>query len=206
MLPSPRAHLDHLVVAARTLEDGQAWLEGRLQVPLQAGGEHAMFGTHNRLLGLGHTAYLEVIAVNPAAPPPARPRWFGLDTPAMQRRLESGPALIHWVAAVPSLVGWPDVLALSRGDNRWQLTVPPDGALPLGGVAPSLIAWQTPPPSARLPESGCRITGLRLGHPQPDLVRARLNAIDFQGEAEVYEAPQPKLGATLETPGGLVAL
>lgn len=200
------AHLDHLVIAARTLDEGAAWLEGRLRVTLQPGGLHPLFGTHNRLLRLGHSAYLEVIAVNPGAPPPPRPRWFALDTPAMQRRLEGGPALIHWVAAVPSLAEQPGVLALSRGDNHWELTVPPDGSLPLGGVAPSLIAWQTPPPPTRLPDSGCRLTGLRLGHPTPDQVRARLNAIDFQGEAEVYEAPQPELRATLETPEGLVEL
>lgn len=196
------ARLDHLVVAARTLEEGRAWLEGRLGLALQPGGEHAAFGTHNALLSLGPGAYLEVIAVNPAAPAPSRPRWFALDTPEMAARLEAGPALIHWVAAVDRLGEDEGVLALARGENRWRLTVPADGSLPLGGVAPSLIAWETPPPPTRLPDAGARLLTLRLGTPEPDRLRGRLDELDFVGEAEVYEAPQPELGAHIETPLG----
>lgn len=200
------ARLDHLVIAARTLEEGVAWAEGRLGVTLSAGGEHPVFGTHNALLGLGPSAYLEVIAVNPAAPAPERPRWFGLDTPEMHERLRSGPALIHWVAAVDHLPDAPEVLPLSRGDNRWRLTVPADGLLPLGGVQPSLIAWETPAPPSRLPDSGVRLLSLRLGTPRPDTLRAFLDGIRFEGEAEVYEAPQPELSAQLEVEGRLIEL
>ncbi|WP_291423813.1 VOC family protein [Deinococcus sp.] len=215
------ARLDHLVVAARTLEEGRAWLENRLGAPLHTGGEHPTFGTHNLLLSLG-SSYLEVIALNPAAPQPPRPRWFELDTPAMQRRLSAGPALIHWVAAVDQLppdsallspgvldsgVLGSEVLELTRGDNRWQLTVPADGSLPLGGVAPSLIRWHTPAPATRLPGRGVRLTRLRLGTPQPDLLRDILKRIDFTGEVateavEVYEARQTELRALLLTPNG----
>ncbi len=210
------ATLDHLVVAARTLPEGRAWLEGRLGVPLQGGGRHAQFGTHNALLSLGPAAYLEVIAVDPDAPTPDRPRWFGLDTPAMRTRLQDGPALIHWVAAVPRLdSGGLDsgrrepgtqVLELSRGENRWALTVPADGHLPMGGVAPSRILWHTPPPPTRLSDVGVRLGGLHLGTPAPDALRAVLDGLNFAGEVEVYEAPQAELRAVLETPGGLVEL
>lgn len=205
------AHLDHLVVAARTLAEGRAWLEGRLGVPLAPGGEHETFGTHNALLSLGGTSYLEVIAVNPGAPSPTRARWFGLDTPEMRERLEDGPALVHWVARVPELDAAQDypegeVLELSRGENRWALTVPPDGSLPQGGVAPSLIAWHTPAPPTRLPASGVTLATLRLGTPQPAELRAALDRLGFVGEVEVYEAPQPELGAQLDTPGGVVLL
>lgn len=199
------ARLDHLVIAARTLEEGAAWLEGRLGVGLQPGGEHPAFGTHNRLLSLGES-YLEVIAVNPDAPAPPRPRWFGLDTPQMRGRLAHGPALIHWVAAVPGLPDHPDVLALSRGENRWRLTVPASGELPGGGVEPSLIVWETPAPPARLPGAGVRLLTLRLGTPDPESLRGRLDALNFVGEVEVYEAPQPELSAQLETPHGPVTL
>lgn len=190
-------------MAARTLEEGRAWLEGRLGVKMQPGGEHAMFGTHNALLSLG-TAYLEVIAVNPNAPAPSRPRWFALDTPAMRERLQHGPALIHWVAAVDKPLS--DGLELARGANRWQLTVPEDGALPMQGVAPSLIHWHTPPPVTLLPDSGVRLISLQLGTPQPDRLRGFLNRIDFVGEVEVHDAPQTELQARLETPLGLVEL
>ncbi|MDB5044835.1 MAG: glyoxalase [Deinococcus sp.] len=200
------AALDHLVIAARTLAEGQAWLEGRLGVPLSPGGEHQQFGTHNALLSLGPDAYLEVIAINPHAPVPSRPRWFGLDTPELRERLEDGPVLIHWVASVPALPPSPEVLELSRGENRWALTVPESGSLPGGGVQPSLIVWHTPPPPTRLPDAGVRLASLRLGTPDPDRLRTWLNALNFAGEVEVYEASQPELGAMLETPHGLVTL
>src|SRR4051812_37960102 len=113
--------LDHLVVAARTLDEGAAWVEERLGVRPLPGGAHALMGTHNALLSLGPGMFLEVLAIDPAAPRPARPRWFSLDTPGMQALLARGPALIHWVDRVPdieaALAGYPDtveVLDLAR--------------------------------------------------------------------------------------------
>ena len=89
------AAFDHLVVAAATLEQGEAYLEQRLGVRPQRGGKHALMGTHNSLIGLGAKRYIEVIAIDPEASPPLGQRWFALDTPALQSTL---PRLIHWVA------------------------------------------------------------------------------------------------------------
>jgi hypothetical protein len=59
-------------------------------------------GTHNRLFSIASArfarAYFEIIAIDPAAPPPARSRWFDLDAPALREALARGPQLIHWVA------------------------------------------------------------------------------------------------------------
>lgn len=77
--------IDHLVVAAVDLAGGARWIEERLGVALDAGGRHEVFGTHNRVLSLGPERYLEVIAVDPEAPPPARP-------PAMVRARHRGHA------------------------------------------------------------------------------------------------------------------
>ena len=57
-------------------------------------------GTHNRLLRLGPTWYLELLAIDPQGTTPAHPRWFELDEPAMKARLASGPRLVHWIARV----------------------------------------------------------------------------------------------------------
>jgi hypothetical protein len=157
--------LDHLVVAARTLDEGGRWVEARLGVAPVPGGEHVTMGTHNRLLRLGAEVYLEVIAIDPQAPPPARPRWFSLDTPEMQERLEQGPALIHWVVRTPSIEEdarrYPqplDILSLSRGPYRWRIAVPRDGHLPGDGRLPTLIQWEgNRHPAADLPDSGCKI-------------------------------------------------
>ncbi len=57
--------LDHLAVACANLDEGVDWVEEQLGVPLQPGGQHARYGTHNKLLGLGDGLYFEVIAIDP---------------------------------------------------------------------------------------------------------------------------------------------
>ena len=153
--------LDHLVVAARTLEEGAAWVESKLGVPMSGGGKHALMGTHNRLLKLDAGRYLEVIAIDPDAPAPGRARWFELDTPAMTATLAKGPALIHWVdrtgdleASLESYAEPIEVLSLSRGPYRWRMGVPRDGSLPKRGNAATLIEWQGLHPWDALPETG----------------------------------------------------
>ena len=93
--------LDHLVIAAHTLAQGAAWCQATLGVVPGPGGRHAFMGTHNRLLRIDSAgfaqAYLEIIAIDPEAPPPGRPRWFGLDEPALQARLRHAPRLLHAV-------------------------------------------------------------------------------------------------------------
>ena len=51
-------------IATDDLEQTVQNLEKILQYPLSNGGEHKMFGTHNRLFRLSDV-YLEVIAINP---------------------------------------------------------------------------------------------------------------------------------------------
>ena len=193
--------LDHLVVAADDLEKGAQWVADRLGVGPEAGGRHAVFGTHNRLLSLGPDCYLEVIAVDPDAPAPDRPRWFELDTAAMRERLADGPALVHWVVRVDSVDEIADPLELSRGDNRWVIGVPPDGRMPLSGLAPSRILWRTPPPSTLLPDKGVRLSQLVLSTGDPVLVSDAVSSV--RGPVVVTEGP-PGLSATLDTPTGPV--
>jgi hypothetical protein len=160
--------LDHVIVAARTLGEGSDWVEARLGVRPVAGGKHPLMGTHNRLLKLGRRVYLEVMAIDPDAPNPGRPRWFALDSPEMVERLEQGPALIHWVVRTEAIEEEarrsPDaieVLALSRGDYRWKIGVPADGSLPGDGTRPTLIQWEGEAhPAAALPDSGCLLEAL----------------------------------------------
>jgi hypothetical protein len=183
------ATLDHLVIAARDLDSGARWLEERLGVPLVPGGVHAAMGTHNRLLKLAGSErlYLELIAIDPVAVPPPRPRWFGLGDSVLQDRLAIRPHLIHWVARSDNLAreatpAHGEILAMQRGDFRWRITVSADGRLPDGGRQPTLIQWDVPfHPADRLPESGCTL--LTLDTSDPD-----------------------RLVATLETPLGGVVL
>ena len=163
--------LDHLVIAARTLEEGAAWVESKLGVAMDAAiGKHALMGTHNRLLRLDAKRFLEVIAIDPDAPAPSRPRWFALDAPAMRQRLENGPALIHWVdrtddieAALGTYPEEVEILPIARGPYRWRMGVPRDGRLPARGTLATLIQWESAHPWDALPETGVSLLEFHLG-------------------------------------------
>ena len=227
--------LDHLVVAARTLEEGASFIADTLGAEPAAGGTHVAMGTHNRLLGLWGGAYLEVIAIDPqaerartggdGAASPARPRWFALDDPAMHERLERGPYLAHWVARVPrpkDLGRWqsqyperiPPVLPMARGDLTWRLTVPEDGAFPSwqghgDGVLPTLIQWDTAAhPSTRLAETGLALKKLSARHPHADDLLAQLKWLGVAHliELETAHDGAPALVAEIETLAGLRTL
>lgn len=88
-----RSFLDHLVVTAPTLAIGTEYVRDALGVTPEQGGEHVRMGTHNCLLKLGDSIYLEVIAVNPDAPPPKQLRWFELD----EAESNEVPRLATWV-------------------------------------------------------------------------------------------------------------
>ena len=220
-----RLRLDHLVIAARTLEEGARFVAAKFGVETSPGGAHPSMRTHNCLLNLWDGAYLEVIAIDPAAASieSPRPRLFALDDPSMQRRLEEhGPQLVHWAARVErpkSLPRWreqyperiPPVAAMSRGGNTWGLTVPDDGAFPswqgIGdGVLPSLIQWDTPRhPSATLPQSGIALRSLTGFHPRADVIAEQLAWLGAAHLMRVEEtAGAPVLVAQLDLPDGSV--
>ena len=205
---------DHLVVAARALDEGVAWVESRLGVPMGAGGRHGTMGTHNRLLSLGPGRFLEVIAIDPEGVAPHRPRWFDLDSPAMRARLGRGPALVTWVArtdaiepAIGAMPGAPDILDLARGEFRWRIGVPRDGHLAQAGTLPTLIQWLTHHPAEVLADSGCRLENLVLRHPQAAATLRALRAagLDALDSIEAHGGG-PAIEARIRTPRGIVEL
>jgi len=200
--------LDHLVISAARLEQGVAHVERLLGVAMVPGGKHALMGTHNALLGLGEI-YLEVIAIDPAAPRPAHPRWFDLDN------FTGPPRLSHWVARTHDLAGALALAppgsgvqtALSRGDLRWSMAVPADGRLPFGGGFPGLICWQGDAhPVQRLPDAGWRLSGLQITHPQAADLRAAMAKFEGDRMARVDPGDVFSLAAILSNPGGSVLL
>ena len=198
--------LDHLSVAAERLEAGRAVVEERLGLPLQPGGRHAHFGTHNLLLGLADGLYLEVIATDPEASAPGYPRWFDLD------RFHGAPRLSNWICAVDDLdaaiARHPAAGAavdLARGDLRWRMAVPGDGVLPFDNRFPGLIEWQAGGhPSARLADVGARLERLVVAHPEAGALRAELS--DMNDPRVVFEPGAPGLRAEIATPHGVRVL
>ena len=196
--------LDHVAVSGEDLAAAAAHVEGALGVALAPGGQHAVFHTHNRLLGLADGLYLEAIAVDQQAPAPDRPRWFDLD------RFAGPPRLTNWIcrcddldatlSALPGGFGRP--VALQRGDLRWRMAVPATGVLPFDNCAPALIEWQTDThPASRLPASGCRLTALSVRHPEAAAL-AQLLRPHIADPRLSFEAGAPALVARVETPDG----
>jgi len=201
-------HIDHIAVAGATLAEATDAVESALGVALQPGGQHDLFATHNRLLGLANGFYIEAIAIDPSAPTPARPRWFDLDD-------FTGPArLTNWIcrtdnmaATLPNLpagVGTP--VALQRGDLRWQMAVPADGKLPYDNLFPALIEWQgSLHPGAMLAPSDCVLRRMVVAHPQADAL-ARALAPFLEDARVVFEPGSPALMAEITTPHGVRVL
>jgi hypothetical protein len=193
--------IDHLAVVARSLDEGSAWVEAALGLPLVPGGKHPHMGTHNRLLRLGNL-YLEVIAIDANAPAPVWPRWFGLDG------FDGPPRLTHWIAACDDLdaglatapQGTGRATDLARGGLRWRMGVPDNGQLPFDGMFPALIEWLGPHPALRLPDSGARLAGLDVAHPEAGALRAALAGLT-DPRVSIVSGP-PALNARIDTPAG----
>lgn len=196
--------IDHLAVSAPTLDEGTAWVEMALGVPLAPGGQHPHMGTHNRLLSLGDL-YLEVIAIDPAAPKPPYPRWFDLDD------FRGPPRLTNWIcrtddldaalAAAPKGTG--TATDLSRGDYRWRFAIPASGRLPFDDCYPALIQWQGDlHPAKTLRDHGIRLERLEITHPDATALQAALAGQPADPRLRLLTGPCRSFRATLSTPHG----
>ncbi len=221
-----QTNVDHLVIAARNLVEGVAWCEATLGITPGPGGEHPLFGTHNRLFRIATVnhprAYFEIIAINNVAnysnSTGAR-RWFDLDSLALQDALQAGPRLMHFVANT-SDVGKACAALHSLGMERgpavqasrmtaagllqWQITVRPDGQRLFDGGLPTLIQWGEVHPANDMTDSGVTLQSLHMYHPQHAQLKAAYQAIGLQG-VRLHEGT-PNLIAQLQTPKGLVTL
>ena len=208
--------LDHLVVAANSLDEGVRWCEATLGITPGPGGSHPLMGTHNCVFSVASDvfpdAYFEIIAIDPQVAPIDRARWFGLDTIG----LATGPRLVHWVARTTSLdvdlaalraldIDAGEAVAASRdtpsGRLQWRIAVRPDGRVLAGGALPTLIEWGACHPAASMPASGVMLRSLRLRGLAPEVVES----LALKG-IESATDPGPALTACLATPRGRVTL
>jgi hypothetical protein len=167
--------------------------------------------THNALLRLGGSTYLEVIAPNPEALHPDEPRWFELD----RLTADQLPRLGTWVARTNDIEAtttacrgeFGDIESMSRGSLNWLMTIPAKGALLAGGVVPMLIEWRIAKhPAAALDDKGCALRRLELFHPNLEAVANILDCLGIRSEVDIHELVtgiRPYLVAHIETPQGL---
>lgn len=221
-----QTQVDHLVVAARTLEEGVAWCEATLGITPGPGGEHPLFGTHNRLFRIATVnyprAYFEIIAINSGATraikSPAK-CWFDLDSPELQDAMKDSPRLVHFVAnthdvnkacaqlKAQGIDRGPAVQAsrmTAAGLLQWQITVREDGQRLFNGGLPTLIEWGDVHPANGMPDSSVSLLKLSMTTPHATELQAAHQAIGLQG-IKVNEG-EANLIATLQTPKGIFSL
>ncbi len=198
------------------------------------GGEHAQYGTHNRLFKIATPAhplaYFEIIAIQPEAKRPANApakRWFDMDDAALQAAVAVEPRLVHFVAHTDDIQASRTALkALGidrgaavhanrhsrRGLLQWQITVRDDGQRLFEGALPSLIQWGKPDsaeplrlhPRNSLPRSGVTLQSLSVTHPTAAKLHAAYEMIGLGGIS--IESGPANIKVILNTPKGLVEL
>lgn len=209
-----KTKLDHIVIGAADLEQGVAYVEEHLGIKVPFGGSHPVMATLNCVTRLSDTTFLEILAIDPEARQPLQPRWFGLDDPAIRRKLAHSPALLTWVVNCDDIttalsnaeIGFGEPQPLSRGDLRWYFGVPDDGRLIAGGILPYIISWQTEThPAASMKHLGCKLENINISTPFYDWTMRQLEAIGALSQVRVNNSPAatvPCLEVEFTTPQG----
>jgi hypothetical protein len=204
------ARLDHVVIGGTDLGLLVAWWKRETGVDPARGGAHEGFGTHNALIGMDATSYVELIAHDRTQPDPSRPRPFGLDQLepdsvqlcTLVLAVEDIETATQRVRAAGLDPGPVNAMRRMRADGielRWQLAIPPHSAM--AGTLPAMIQWGpgTPHPGSSLGHD-VRVQEIQLGHPAPDNLRAALAAIG--SDLEVDETSEPVLAVHFSCAGG----
>jgi hypothetical protein len=205
--------LDHLTVIAPTLAEGVSHVRACLDLEVPFGQRHGYMGIYNHLLRLGDAVYLEIVALDPQADGPGRPRWFGLDD---QKRVrsdwEEGRRLRGWVARTDSIAAviagragiFGDKVPLPPLQPSFDFTIPPDGSLPLDGALPSIIDRRGKPRSmTAIVDLGARLLSFSLGHPEADAVATVYRDLDIDRPPVIVQGPTLRYRAQIQTPAGL---
>lgn len=205
--------LDHLTMIAPNLAEGVAHVRACLDLDVPFGQRHGYMGTHNHLLQIGGTVYLEIVAVDPDAQPPLRARWFGLDD---RKRItadwDAGRRLRGWVARTDAiddtLARWGDMfgskVALPPANSTFDFAIPDDGSLPLDGAAPSLIDRRGRERSmANIADLGARLASFSLQHPEATSIAELYRALNIDRPPTIVHGRDLRYRAQIETHGRL---
>ncbi|MEP3245030.1 MAG: VOC family protein [Sneathiella sp.] len=205
--------LDHLTIIAPSLDEGINHVHTCLGIEPGNEAVHTNMGTHNRRLRLGDDLYLEIVAIDPDAPAPGRPRWLALDfQKQLQKDWEARKRLKSWVARTEdigqAISGYESLLGAKTWlENAFHFSVLPDGSLPLDGALPCVIdRGGNPPPSTRFEDQGFRLQDFVLDHPEPTKIIRHFNTLKISGHPTVRESPDFRLSALIKTPDGIKTL
>ncbi len=204
--------IDHLVIGAAELDKATRQIESFIKAEFLAGGKHPLMATHNRVIKLQNSLYMEIIAADPSFLSPQNPkrknRWFSLDSNATQKRLSRAPQPLCWVIAVNDIektlmhCGYNPgrIIGMTRDNFSWKITVSENGDLPESGVLPIFIEWPNGKhPTKTMPKSNISLEKLTLFHPHPSGIKHILSKLNINGSIEV-NLGEPNLQFSLKTP------
>lgn len=188
--------IDHLVIGANDLEQGVAFIKGKLNVTLPQASKHADMSTHNCVAPTGNDSFIEILSIDPDAAEPNRARWFDMDNPVVKNKFKQSPCAYHWVVGTNNLdavianspIPLGEVVKFTRGDRSWRLTIPADGSLQEEGLIPTFIEWSPGPhPSTGMADLGIKLEEIVLTHPKPDWLIDILTQLGVNQLATVVE-------------------
>ena len=210
------AVFDHLVVAAATLEEGEAYLEDRLGVRAAARREARRHGHAQQPGQARREGLLELIADRSGGKhAPAEPRWFALDTTALQSTLRDaaadslggahdrhrggapglGDRYRRGPAMTPGRVRMADHRAGRRRTSRRGACCRHSSSGPTRAIR-----------RTRCPHSGLRLVALAGAHPQPGVIRSALAALALGETIKITYGAEPRLAPCYKRRAGRVNL
>lgn len=209
--PTPPEGIDHLIYTSEKLETGIAEIEQLLGIPPAYGGRHLQYGTHNALVSLGPSVYLEIISPDPASK-------IAPDQTLFSEHFSMKSKLTTWVYRtknIHSLVKKVKEAGFELGEVqqgsrqtaekallKWHLTNP--CKMLFEGTVPFLIDWgHSKHPASSAPKAGT-LVDFKISHPQPELVKKALKAIGTV--VNIEKSSKIQLTAFIETKKGMVAL
>ena len=212
MKPAYRV-IDHIVYCVPDLDTAIDKLERQLGIRPVYGGSHQMQGTHNALLDLGESCYLEILAVDSDNQTKTADRWMGID-------LISQPTVTRWALKSDDLVK--DQHLIRQYDKRlahksegsrvtasgqrltWQMILPQPR--PLIELVPFMVDWSQSEihPCDGL-KAGCLLTEIELKGPANGDRTGCLSEI-LEEDLTVLQADSPQISITVKGPNGTITL
>lgn len=206
--------LDHLMWEEWRLSEGEKRFAAATGVTPAFGGKHPEAGTHNSLLSLGPSSYLEIIALDPEhpsasavpekAPPAFMPRLIGFGV-----RVYDLTQLERQISACGLEVGQlqTELHTVSRQSATghtmtWRTAV--IGGHTFGRYLPFFTYCGGRVHSSEISPKGCHLLEFSVGHPRARELSQLYAALQI--DVPVFQAAAPKLLAILSTPKGLVSL
>jgi hypothetical protein len=204
---------DHLALGAATLQQGIDHVTQLMGVEMTKGGAHPDMATHNRVMATGEDTFFEVIAIDPDATAPSRPRWFSLD----EANFDDGPrpyAIILDTFDLEGAIGYAAdhgidcgvPTLLTRDSLKWHFSLRDDGRIPLEGAAPLIIEWpKGPHPATKMEDHGLRFEAITVTTPYADQLNSffRASGSDL-GPVEILRGTAHSITAQMRNKDGKI--